>query len=701
MAYELHLDFETRSDLDLKTCGLHAYAEHPSTDILCLAYQREGDIEPTLWFPGDPAPLPVEDFAGARRLHGWNVAFERAIWEHIAVPRYGFPAIEWWRWCNEAQDAARASNLPASLDGAAAALDSEQRKDEAGAKLMKRMAKGLDITPENLWRLGRYCQQDVRTEIAIGRRTGTLPEAEPAVALISEMINNTGVKIDRPFVELAARAVHEYQTHISTMMVKRFGFGPRQVQEIRKFCARHNAPQADVRADTVDNVMELAEFYPEPVVEMLQLRQKAAAAAPGKYKAMLRAVSSDDRLRGMFTLYGAGQTGRWSGRIVQLHNLARPTMELADVLRLMDELRRVQHWQCLGDDPLDVLLNALRPSLIPGTGGCFTAGDESAIEARVIAWLAGCKPVLDVFAGGGDIYLHAAETIYHRPVTKADKAERQIGKVATLALGFGGGKRAFVTMGRGYGVKVPETEAEKIKKAWRLAHPQYVMLWAVLDVMAQTAMLKFINDNPGFKDKLRKKPEENAPSEDEAGVYSFSIRHLKGATESPEEMEARLRDMGIAFSMTKDGAALVCRLPSKRCITYQAPSMQWGVQRALAKLVREENPSMSDDEVRKASARWRISFWSPEGDRMRPNGTYGGKLSENLTQAIARDVLANAMMEFGGPGLVMHVHDELVAEGRWENRMREALTAQANWMKRGIAPLPLAAEITELERYWK
>lgn len=671
MAYELHLDFETRSDLDLKTCGLHAYAEHPSTDILCLAYQREGDIEPTLWFPGDPAPLPVEEFARASHLHGWNVAFERAIWEHIAVPRYGFPAIEWWRWCNDAQDVARALNLPASLDGAAGLLKTEQQKDAEGAKLMKRMAKGLDITPENLWRLGRYCQQDVRTEIAIGRRLGRLGETEQTIALVSEMINNNGVMIDRPFVELAARAVHEYQTHVSTMMVKRFGFGPRQVQEIRKFCARHGVPQADVRADTIDNVMELAEFYPEPVVEMLQMRQKAAAAAPGKYKAMLRAVSSDDRLRGMFTLYGAGQTGRWSGRIVQLHNLARPTMDLADVLRKMDDLRRVQRWQCLGDDPLDVLLNALRPSLIPGTEDVFTAGDESAIEARVIAWLAGCTSVLEIFAKGGDIYLHAAETIYHRPVTRADKAERQIGKVATLALGFGGGKHAFVTMGRGYGVKVPLDEAEAIKKAWREAHKEYSMLWIVLEHWAGAECPGVPTDHDTWREwtdpVLREKVEEN------------------------------LRQLGISFR--HDGVFLHCRLPSKREISWPGAQMVHGFQESLYDYFIDEGW-----EPKKAHAkamRYRIEFLSPEGERMRHNGTYGGKLSENLTQAIARDVLANAMMEFGGPGLVMHVHDELVAEGRWENRMREALTAMPDWAKRGIAPLPLAAEITELERYWK
>jgi DNA polymerase len=662
----VHIDFETCSDLDLKKCGAFAYAVHPSTDILCLAWQRPGEAV-SVWFPGEPLPPMAEHFSA------WNATFEWLIWNAIGVRRYGFPPRS--RECfDNPQARAMAHNMPASLDGAAAALNLPVRKDMAGKKLMQKMAKRQDITPENLQRLGKYCVQDVAVEVAVNKRLRTynLTPDEQAVYTLSEEINARGVLIDREYVQLAAQAAADYQGHVAKQMVKRYGFGPRQVQEITAFCARAGVPMEDLRADTVESTLLLGELLPEPVVDVLQMRQKAAAAAPGKYAAMLRAVSPDDRLRGMFSYCGATQTGRWSGRIVQLHNLARPTMEKDYALAYMDILRRERTWEALGDDPLEVLLNTLRPSLMAPAGGVLTAGDEAAIEARVIAWLAGCEPVLTVFANGGDIYLHAAESIYHKPVTKADKAERQIGKVATLALGFGGGKGAFITMGRGYGVQVAETEAEQIKVEWRKSHPEYVMLWTVLEHMASAV-------TPG-------KPPNH---EDWRGqVDPVVLKHV----------EDNLRDIGIEFR--HDGFSLFCRLPSGRELVYPGARMRLSSQSTLYNYFRTTK-GQTHEEAMANSYRHRLDFFSPEGDRMVKNSTYGGKLSENLTQAIARDVLAHAMLKMRHEPIVMHVHDEIVVEADRLDEVKAAMESPPDWTLRGVMPLPLAAEVNTLERYWK
>jgi DNA polymerase len=698
MTYSLSIDFETCSDLSLPEVGVFAYAEHPSTRILCMGWQRD-DEPPSVWYPGDP--VPVELLRDAAGISAWNVTFERVIWERIAVPRHNFPPRVAYTW-RDPQARAKARNLPGSLDGAAAALGLPERKDEVGKKLMKGMSSGGQHSAADLLRLGEYCAQDVRVEVAASRRLPPLTEFEQVVLQASDVVNHNGVRIDRAFARVAAEAAETYQSSVATTMMARYGFGPRQVREVLEFCARERVVLPDLRADTVSKVLAAPDFYPPAVLDVLTMREKAAAAAPGKYAAMLRAVSADDRLRGMFVYCGAGQTGRWSGRIVQLHNLARPTMELANAMAHMDALRRAKTWHVLGDDPLDALLNCLRPTLIPGRSSrVFTVGDEASIEARVLPWLAGCTAPLRIFASGGDIYLHAAAQIYGRPITKANKAERQIGKVATLALGYGGGSNAFVTMGRGYGVHVDPEQAESIKLAWRAGHAEIRHLWFALESMALLTLLQggayvepAIDPATGKCDAL------------DAGALA-----LAGGTVDErvlQHVHENLAAVGVRMSYVhgvhNKAGTLFIRLPSGRCIAYLHAWVSRGVQQPLYEAMRRPDRHgnvMPEAEARQRATRWRMQFSVPAGDTLIPARTYGGKLAENLTQAVARDVLAHAMVRFGAKDLVMHVHDELVAEGAHEDRMREALTTRPHWATRGIMPLPLDADVTIRERYWK
>jgi DNA polymerase len=307
----------------------------------------------------------------------------------------------------------------------------------------------------------------------------------------------------------------------------------------------------------------------------------------------------------------------------------------------MEALRASGRWEDLlpFGDPLEVLLNAIRPSLVPGYTECLTAGDESAIEARVLPWLAGDKNTLDIFRAGGDVYVHAAEGIYHRPLTKAHKEERQIGKVATLSLGFQGGKDAFRTMGRNYGVHVSPEAAEGIKVAWREAHPEIVAFWYALQDAAIAAIQR-----PGT----------------EHHVGKLTFRHT--------------------------GSALWLRLPSGGALCYQ---------RAHLRMTTPKWEMEKPEELRKQKLT--IAFYAPFGDNMVLDYTYGGKLAENATQAVARDVIGEALIREPALPYVLHAHDELVTEGEHMKRLDIALTTPIKW-----APgLPLKADVHTMDRYHK
>lgn len=667
-----HIDFETASDLELGDVGVYRYVEDPSTRILCMSWQLPDMEQPEVWYPGDPFPSRLLAHRHSRGMFAaWNDGFERTVWNSIGVRDHGFLDVPQELWHN-VQAIAMQQNFPASLEGSAKALGLPEQKDMEGKRLMKRMARGLDITPANLARLGAYCAQDVRTEAGLDRALGSKwLEEERRTYLLSERINDRGIKVDLEFVKLAAKAVAEYQTHMAQRMKARFGIAPAQIMELQKFCAARRVELPDLRADTVGEVLAAPEFYPEEVVEILRMREKAAGNSPKKFAAMLRAVCSDGRIRGMFSYCGAGQTGRWSGRIVQPQNLPRPTMSYEATLQAMDALRAAGGaWDALGDDPLGVLLNCIRPSLIPGRGGVFTVGDESAIEARVIAWLAGATRALEVFRNGGDIYLHAAEAIYHRPITKEDKPERQIGKVATLALGYQGGDHAFVTMGRGYGVHVPTPEAAKIRKAWRDGNPEITTLWIVLEAWAERAVNPDSNWRRGYSPKMR-----------ERGKL--------------DHVENNLKTLGVKFEMR--GKNLLLHLPSGRFICYPGAHMKETIVKPFVRIIMERD-KCSREEAEAQAKLPLLHYYSPKGANMVLETTYAGKITENLTQAIARDVLAEAMMRARDLPIVLHAHDEIVAEGDHVACLNEALIEPMPWAK---LPIPLAAEVGTTERYWK
>jgi DNA polymerase len=326
--------------------------------------------------------------------------------------------------------------------------------------------------------------------------------------------------------------------------------------------------------------------------------------------------------------------------VVQLHNLKRPDLKRAAIEQAMAALRESGGaWGSLMEfgPVLSVLGDCVRPTIAPAAG--VTKSDASQIEARVLAWLANETAVLDTFKRGDDVYCTAASGIYGRRITKADEEERQIGKVAVLALGYGGGKGAFITMGRNYGVQVEEERAESIKTAWRESNPAIVQLWADVNDAMHACIFQ-----PGL-----------------------------------------VREVGrLTFTM-HDGT-LWCRLPSGRSLAWH------GAYRVMRK-----PPWVDEDDEDPSKLRPVIAYKRPFNNTMVTDYTRGAVAVENICQAVSRDLLAESMVFAHRLPLFLHVHDELAAEGDCRDDLHEAMLRRVEWAD----GLPRGAETDYMERYFK
>ena len=380
---------------------------------------------------------------------------------------------------------------------------------------------------------------------------------------------------------------------------------------------------------------------------------------------MINGADADGRIRGTMQYHGA-HTGRWAGRRVQPQNLPRPKRKQHEIEQAIGHMQwnDFDSIRAMGE-PLHVISDCIRSLIKAQDGNEFVAVDFSSIEARVLAWLANEPTALEVFRQGTDIYCHAATGIYGRTITEKDKDERQVGKVAVLALGYGGGVGAFQSMAQNYGVKVPDREAEKIKKAWREAHPNTRGFWDQLETAAIGA-----TDNPG--------------------------------------------DIVVAnryISYRRKGSFLQCRLPSGRLISYPYPKTEiCGHYMEEGRLVKVREADLRRDPkyltMSDKSKTWekRTLF-----HRHRTNAafvqrsTYGGSLCENVVQAVARDLLVEAIRRFeeAGHKVVLHVHDEVVVETK-----RDTLSVEEAEHIMSIVPswaegCPIDAEGWAGERYRK
>jgi DNA polymerase len=482
-------DFETRSAVDLRKTGAYVYADDPSTDVWCLAYSFGGN-EPQLWVPGNPIDARLRDWVMAgQALSAFNSSFERVIWNKILAERYGWPRTKTSQWhCTMAQASTR--GLPRALGQVAAVLGLDEQKDKAGQALMLRMARPRKTnedgthtwwnTPDKLQALYQYCLQDVRTEVAVAEALLPMDKNERQIFLLDQRINDRGVMLDRDLMDrvraLADTSQDEIDGEIRRLTngeVQAATQGASLVAWLRKY---------GVNTKSVDkqSVAKMLTLDIHPVMKrVLSLRQDGAKSSTAKLDAMAYAAGADDRMRGLLVYHGAA-TGRWSGKLVQPQNFPRPTKKQAELYEIIDKLKADEDVSSHGPGTL-IASDLLRSMIIAKPGHRLLFADYSAIEARVLAWMAGQSQLVTTFAEGGDVYKEMAKDIYGTPVDKITGDQRQVGKMAILGCGYGMGGKRFADQCAVMGIGVDPDEAGRIVKVYRESNDKISGYWSKVE----------------------------------------------------------------------------------------------------------------------------------------------------------------------------------------------------------------------------
>lgn len=650
----LSIDFETRSTTDLKRAGVYKYAENRQTDIICLAWAIDGKpVE--IWLPGDPAPQELWDHVVAGKpIHAWNAQFERVIWRAILSPRYGFPLPATAQfYCTAAEGAA--AGLPRSLDEAAKFLGLPVEKDMDGHRLMLRMSKPRSGPADDpVWwedagrmeRLIAYCKQDVEVERAVRAKILPLTASERIIYLADQMINDRGVLLDGDLIQSSARLVRDAVAEADREIYKMTGGVVDRVSNagaIARWLESRTGEAWDVRKATVRDALSREDELPEDVVQVLKIRERAGKSSVAKLYRMIEAANKDWRARGLLLYHGAS-TGRWTGKSIQPQNF--PRGEVKDPEQYIPHIMSGDPNRLVSKGPgvLQTVSSLLRPMIISGNGKTLMAADYSQIEARVLAWLAGQKDLVDVFRSNGPVYELMASKIYGLPVSEitSGSRERQIGKMAVLGCGYGMGWRTFQKQAADQaGIEISDQEAQSAIEAYRSQNRKIKRLWWSVEEAAVAAL--------------------NAP-----GV----------------SMPCGL----VVWRATADRSYLTCELPSGRTINYPAPALMptrtpWG-------------------EIKEAVTYMGTNAYTRKWERQ---NAYGGLFVENIVQAIARDLLADAMLRLEAHGfrVVLTVHDEVVCEVDEGTKSLDEFLAIMRSAPDWAEGLPIAAEGWAGRRYRK
>ena len=641
----LHLDIETYSSAPLPKCGVYRYCDAHDFEILLLSYAFDDAPVVTVDIAcGETLPdtflHALEDANVLKIAH--NAAFERVCFsKHLG--HWLDPAQ--WR-CTMVM--AWYQTLPGKLADTAVALNVTEKKMEEGKDLIRYFSMPCKATktnggrtrnlprhaPEKWATYKAYNAQDVETERAVYKALlhHALPEHEWALYALDQRINDRGVRVDRLLVKNAMAVDLAFSQQAFQRAQELTGLeNPGSVSQLKAWLADMDMPMESLSKRIVQEKAAGAEGI---VKELLELRLELSKTSVKKYESMARCICKDGRVHGLLQFGGASRTFRWAGRLVQAQNLPQnhlPDLNLArDIVRSGDE----EQLELLFGSVPNTLSELIRTAFIPRDGCRFIVADFSAIEARVLAWLAGEEWVLEEFRGKGKIYEATASRMFHIPQETIVKGHpnyeyRQKGKQATLSCGYGGGVGALKAMG----AKMPEEEMQPLVDAWRAANPNIVRFWNALGNAASEVIEKH-----------------------------NSVR------------------VGKVMVYRKEGHMLI-RLPGGRDLCYLSPRFvtnRFG-SRGIGYLA--------------ASA----------GGKMELQETFGGKIAENCTQAIARDLLAHAMLnlEAAGYPIVFHVHDEAVMEvpigqGSVEEACR-VMAIPPDWAR----DLPLRADGDEMTYYKK
>lgn len=625
----LSIDIETKSSVDIGKAGAYKYAQSPHFGILLFAYSL------------DDSPVRVIDLAGREKIpeiirlalmdpavtkHAYNAAFE---W--YCLNRAGFQTpLEQWK-CTMAHGLYCGYTAGLDATGKAIGLPQEKQKLATGKALIKYFCTPCKPTKANggrtwnlpehapeKWELFKeYCGQDVVTEKAILRRLEMfpMPEEEEKLWQMDVRMNAYGVRVDTGLIG-GALSIHERSTEdLSRKAASITGLSnPNSTAQLLGWLRGQGTELPDLRKETVAETLDNPENLPEEVKTVLEIRQQLGKTSIKKYEAMKAACCMDERVRGLTQYYGANRTGRWAGRMVQMQNLPRNYLKTLDYARKLVKAGNYEGVKALYGNVPDTLSQLIRTAFIPSEGHKFVVADFSAIEARVIAWLAGEQWVNEVFATHGKIYEATASQMFGVPVEKIVKGNpeyslRQKGKVATLALGYQGGPQALISQGA-LRMGLTEEELPEIVDRWRQANPRIVDLWYQVGNAALAVM-------------------ESA---------------------QPQAIH------GLVFALEGDllygQSFLTVRLPSGRKLFYPKPFLkenQFG------------RPAVHYYTVGQQTRKWEVA------------STYGGKMVENIVQAIARDCLAETLKRIDARGLqvVFHVHDEVIIDAPMETTVEE------------------------------
>ena len=526
----ISIDIETYSDRDLKKCGVYKYAESPNAELLLFGYSiNNGPVTVIDVAQGEEVPEYILKALTDDNIIKWayNASFERiflSVWLKRNYPQYfvsysidedtvsNYLDPSAWR-CSLVWGAVM--GLPLSLKGIGAVLKLDEQKMSEGSDLIRyfcvpckptksnggRIRNLPEHAPEKWATFVAYNKRDVEVELSIKEKLKNFPVPEFLwdEYHLDQEINDRGIGVDMKLVTNAIAFDERSKGTISSQMKDMTDLeNPNSVVQMKAWLAENGMETETLGKKAVAELMKNA---PESLAQVLALRQQLAKSSVKKYQAMENAVCDDGRVRGMFQFYGANRTGRWAGRIVQLQNL--PQNHMGDLAEARELVRQGDYdsVEMLYDDIPDTLSQLIRTAFIPKPGYKFYVADFSAIEARVIAHLAGEKWRAEVFKNGGDIYCASAEQMFHVPVKKhgVNGHLRQKGKIAELALGYGGSVGALKAMGA-LEMGLSEDELQPLVDAWRASNPNIVQLWWDVDTAVKTAVsMRTTSETHGIK----------------------------------------------------------------------------------------------------------------------------------------------------------------------------------------------------------
>lgn len=621
---ELGIDIETYSSNDLPSCGVYKYVEAEDFTILLFAYSVDGGPVTCCDF-AQGEELPEEILATLRDPKVVKTAFNAAF-ERICISKYyGWPLMDPAQWRCTMVRAAR-MGLPLSLGQCGEVLKLADGKMKEGAALIRyfscptrkkdgTIVRHLPSDAPDRWEVFvKYNIRDVEVEQAILKIVRRLEPADfdEELYTVDQLINDRGVMIDRQLVDNAARFDEEYKQHLLAEAQELSGMdNPNSPSQIKEYLQKVTGQVfQSLNKKSLDDIEDSLKYWPK-ARKVLALRREMGKTSNKKYCAMQQCVCSDGRIHGLLQFCGAARTGRWAGRLVQVQNLPQNHLQDLDYARNLVKAGDLEDFELNYGNPTQVLSELIRTAFIAKPGCTFHVCDFSAIEARVIAWLAGETWVLDVFRKGGDIYCATASQMFGVPVEKhgANAELRQKGKIAVLALGYGGGVSALEAMG-GSRMGLSQQEEKDIMLRWREANPKIVKLWKVIELAA--------------------------------------IRALQTG-------ETITINRGIEVG--RHWGCLTIKLPSGRTICYPRASI--GVERNDG--WRGDHPIIEYEGLNQITKKW---------EKIR---TYGGKLTENVVQSIARDILGIVILRAYRESLniVFHIHDEIIVEAEADQTLKD------------------------------